>query len=1021
MHLANRRYQNYITVSDREDPSLKEVYSEYSVNILASMEDSPSLILSMTHIRTESETESFAINGIITEDTAVFMANVIFYQWSSFHGFLQTTMGDPPLYVDEITASSVAATLLPDMPAMIVPTSMAVKPNGNILVGFSMICVEFDKTFRIIDQPGKNLYDSGNYTYASGIAVTPGATVFFKPSMGREMYRISGGSSQVEKIRTGVDLFGPFGALPDGSIVLVDIQKRRAYRIWGRKRSELDLFPGPYSYISSLAVGPEGNIWIHDAAERRIRIYTSNGEFIDSIIPLIDPSIGSNPLSLGVYRDGSFVLYYSGGHLQGFHRDGRPLWKLTKLDVVPKEELPQIGYIAIDSAHGFIYLVDQMGGRIIKLLDSHYGKKFNIKNDFDEQITKLNAKQWRNMDDPSPTVKKAQLYQKSGALEMAKLQWEKVLEYSPLNNDAFKQLEELEISIMRENARTMKKKTLDVLESIGPESARRYYSSTLQLYEKILSISPQEKGIKEEIESLKRQFRVKESDGVSARPNITITNIKVQNIFPSLMQYYRSHPVGRITVLNNLNGEVKNLKTTIYIKKYMDFPSETEIVRSLKPGEKTYIDLYLYLNEDVFDIQETLPVQAKIELTYLFEDSPRKQSKYMNLTIFRRTALSWEDSGRITTFIMPNEGIVTEFSHRVSGNLSIGKNFRFPARFFRAVRICDALGVFDVAYIEDPESPISRVLGKKEIVDTVRFPRTTLLIRSGDCDDTTALLGSLLESAGISTAIMTSPGHVFLAFDTGEAANYEWMYRTSGLQIIKNNGTIWIPIETTTLQKGFMASWREASILVERYTKSGEIEFLTTEKEREQYPPLPLPGSSFTVVEPSSEDIDRMFQSTVTKIETSLYQKLGSDLQEHYEKKDGQENLILRNRLGILHARFGRDDRAESVFMRSMERYPEYIPPYINYANLKLLNNDIDAAITVLKNALRQDQESTHIHLLLARCFYLKGDRESVVKHYSILKKKSPAIATRYKYLLAPTTTRAGTDLFQNEIIWSAE
>jgi tetratricopeptide (TPR) repeat protein len=268
---------------------------------------------------------------------------------------------------------------------------------------------------------------------------------------------------------------------------------------------------------------------------------------------------------------------------------------------------------------------------------------------------------------------------------------------------------------------------------------------------------------------------------------------------------------------------------------------------------------------------------------------------------------------------------------------------------------------------------------------------------------------------------MTSPGHVFLAFDTGERINYEWMYKTSGLHIVRYNGTIWIPIETTALQKGFMASWREASILVERYSKSGDIEFLTTEKERELYPPLPLPRSSFTVVEPSAEDIDRIFQSTVTNLENILYQKLQLDLIENSGKKDGQENFTLENRLGILHARFGRDDRAEKVFIKSMERYPGYLPPYINYANLKILNNDIDTAIAVLKKALRQDQDSTHVHLLLARCFYLKGDRDSVAKHYLILQKKSPAIATRYKYLLAPSTTRAGPDLFQNEIIWSAE
>ena len=60
----------------------------------------------------------------------------------------------------------------------------------------------------------------------------------------------------------------------------------------------------------------------------------------------------------------------------------------------------------------------------------------------------------------------------------------------------------------------------------------------------------------------------------------------------------------------------------------------------------------------------------------------------------------------------------------------------------------DALGIYEINYIEDPDSPLSKAIGKVELVDTVRFPRKTLMIKSGDCDDSTALLGSLLESAG---------------------------------------------------------------------------------------------------------------------------------------------------------------------------------------------------------------------------------------------------------------------------------
>ena len=83
-----------------------------------------------------------------------------------------------------------------------------------------------------------------------------------------------------------------------------------------------------------------------------------------------------------------------------------------------------------------------------------------------------------------------------------------------------------------------------------------------------------------------------------------------------------------------------------------------------------------------------------------------------------------------------------------------------------AAALAEALGALPLAYVPDPASPIAEALGRGEAVDTVRFPRSTLAYPGGDCDDTTALLESALEAAGIGTAIVATPGHVLLAFDS---------------------------------------------------------------------------------------------------------------------------------------------------------------------------------------------------------------------------------------------------------------
>src|SRR5690606_3469675 len=102
-------------------------------------------------------------------------------------------------------------------------------------------------------------------------------------------------------------------------------------------------------------------------------------------------------------------------------------------------------------------------------------------------------------------------------------------------------------------------------------------------------------------------------------------------------------------------------------------------------------------------------------------------------------------------------------SHIPAGTASFMQNYRALRQAFL---LANGLGAYRVQYIEDPASPFAQNQTSAAVVDTVRFPRETLFYQSGDCDDTTALLATLFESVGIQAAILTSPGHVFLAFNS---------------------------------------------------------------------------------------------------------------------------------------------------------------------------------------------------------------------------------------------------------------
>jgi tetratricopeptide (TPR) repeat protein len=343
------------------------------------------------------------------------------------------------------------------------------------------------------------------------------------------------------------------------------------------------------------------------------------------------------------------------------------------------------------------------------------------------------------------------------------------------------------------------------------------------------------------------------------------------------------------------------------------------------------------------------------------------------------------------------------------------------------MRVCDAVGTHSVHYVEDPESPITQILGNNEWVDTVRFPRTTLLIQAGDCDDTSALLASLLESIGIRTAIMTSPGHVFMAFDSGEPEENMWLFQSLDLEAVAHAGRAWIPVETTVLSDGFLAAWLEASRLIRTHGERGDIEFLPVHEARDAYPPLSLPRSTFAVVEPLPAAIDELFDASVEGVVETLYANGLATLRQQLAGRSGTDALKVRNQIGILHARFGEDAEAERTFASTITTAPEFIPAYVNMANLRQSAGDFAGAIDVLEEALQYRADSIYLNLALARSHFQSGAAEQASRYFALVRERAPSLAERYAYIDAATSAggdavaRAGAPGAGEPLIWAVE
>ena len=787
----------------------------------------------------------------------------------------------------------------------------------------------------------------------------------------------------------------------------------------GKRRQELPLFPNPSSWPSAYAAGPDGTIWVYDPQLRGIRVFTSEGMPLDIVLPLTDPSSVVAPTSMSVGPDGSFVLLSSSA-ISRYRPDGRLAWSLSSLQGSEQSALPASAPIAVDWSRGLIYLCDLASRRITKIIDRAWCREKGITNDFEEKVISLRGS----------NVETAKLYDSVGSAYMAKAYWQKVEDSDPGNPEADARLLAIEVSELSTAAREMDARARATLSTIGIETARPLSIQAIQKYELLLSKAPDDEKSRTAMNDLRRLFSDTAQEP-QKKPPLSITEFHLVNLFPSLMHWYGLHAPASVTVTNTLPVAVEKVRASFRIPGFMDLPFETRTEPRLAPGQSLTFDFFPVFSQKVLELQEDMAVPAEVAVTWSADGVEQTAARSGSATFYRNTALTWDDTRKISSYITPNESTVSGFAARSLSSASTGTGaagkttLRFSRTMMQAIRICDTLGAYGITYVQNPDAPFSKALGKAEIIDTVHFPRITLYNRTGDCSDTTALLCSLLESVGIRSAAITTPGHIFAAFDTDEPAENAAYLRSAGLEVIARNGKVWIPVETTILSQGFMAAWASASDLVKKYSTQGPYEFIPVSEMRDSFPALPLPTGSITVAEPAPARVDAAYAASLSGLTDVLYTAKLSSMETALATLTGRQAVKVRVQQGILHALFGKMKEAEAAFRKAIADDPTLVSPYVNLANVRLLASDDEGALAAVRQGLSRNADSALLNLLAARIYSTRGDAANTAIFFAKVQKTAPDMAAQFADLApaagAARPQRAADEGQSPVVIWGAD
>ncbi|OGR69164.1 MAG: hypothetical protein A2081_05270 [Elusimicrobia bacterium GWC2_61_19] len=474
-----------------------------------------------------------------------------------------------------------------------------------------------------------------------------------------------------------------------------------------------------------------------------------------------------------------------------------------------------------------------------------------------------------------------------------------------------------------------------------------------------------------------------------------ILPVELNYIFSANYKYYQKNPVGRIAVVNNTDSDFTNVKLSFYFKDFMDFPSDT-VVPLVKAKSQAEVDLSATLNNRILSITEDTPIQCQLTLTYYVDGAEKTFTLNKPVKVLSKNAIVWDKPARLANFITPKDTPVFGFSRYA---LNEKAKFEDETSFLNenaltALMVWEALGEQGLSYLADPVSPYSVLKSSKEVVlDTVQFPRSTLKLRSGDCDDLTALFASIFEASGVRTALLDYPAHIALMFDTGSSDAREVGIPEEFL--IKYNNTWWVGLETTMVGKDFYDAVKHEADLYRR--SKDEVRVIEVRNAWVEFEPVTLPETEAESYPDKAKFTARVKESAAGLLK-ARYDYFKNYYGEILRETPGDADANLN--LGILTARNGEGAEAVKYFNEVLAKEPFNAAALNNLGNVSFGEKKYDEAKKYYFDAAKADPYDAEIWLNLARVSEKLGKKEDVKAFAERAAKIDPSVKSTGDKLL---------------------
>lgn len=293
----------------------------------------------------------------------------------------------------------------------------------------------------------------------------------------------------------------------------------------------------------------------------------------------------------------------------------------------------------------------------------------------------------------------------------------------------------------------------------------------------------------------------------SKREIMQIKDIRliVPDIYPAYYQFYNTYPLALVSI-KNVAGYPIEVNVRSNLRPYSERPKDSGFIR-IDKGKTVDVPVTAIFGNRLSQVSQRDPAVLDIEVEARAGTTFKKQ---LSAQLIVHTRNSWNgEMDKLGWFLTPDDEEVMRLSREFTQSI---QNNDEMILFRKAQAVFEKLRELGIGYRHDPN-----ILFYQD--DRVHYAMETIAQHGGDCDDLVILYASFLESLGLRTAFIETRdpekeiAHLYLLFATGLPAEQGHLISSNEKRFIlrdKSSGQkeIWIPIETTLIEKGFEDAWK---------------------------------------------------------------------------------------------------------------------------------------------------------------------------------------------------------------------